>query len=68
MLIQSQSGNRLRSRPASRLHARTHALTDLTSLATFCLSISPIQGITVHSASSGPSISSTHHKPGEAVP
>ena len=64
MLIQSLSGNCLRARPASRLHS----LTDLISLATFRLSASPIQGIAVHSASSDPSVSSTHHKQGEAVP
>lgn len=45
-----------------------HSLTDLTALATFRLSASPIQGTTVHSESSNPSISSTHHKQGEAVP
>ena len=64
MLIQSLSGDCLRSRPASPLHL----LTDLTSLATFRLSASPIQGIAVHSASSEASVSSTHHKQGEAVP
>jgi hypothetical protein len=45
-----------------------HALTDRTALAMFRLSASPIQGITVHSASSGPSVSSTHHKQDEALP
>ena len=27
MMIQTQAGNRLRSRPASRLHSLTHSLT-----------------------------------------
>ena len=38
--IQSQPGLCIRSRPAFRLHS----LTDLTSLATFRLSVSPRQG------------------------
>ena len=62
MMIQTQAGNRLRSRPASRLHSLTHSLTDLTALATFCLRASPIQGIAVHSASTSPSVSSTNYK------
>jgi hypothetical protein len=64
MPIQSQSDSRLRSRPISGLHA----LRALTALTMFRLSASPIQGITVHSASSGPSVPSTHHNQGEALP
>ena len=55
MLIQSLPASRFRSRLISGVHART----DLTALAIACLSALPIQGITAHSASSGPSVSST---------
>ena len=61
MLIQSLSGKLYPLTPGLPLaltHSLTHSLTDLTSLATFRLSASPRQGITVHSASSGLSISS----------
>jgi endonuclease YncB( thermonuclease family) len=49
MLIQSQPNRHLRSRRISGVRA----LTDLTALVIFRLSVSPIQGITAHSASSG---------------
>jgi hypothetical protein len=49
MLIQSQPNRHLRSRRISGVRS----LTDLTALAIFRLSVSPIQGITAHSASSG---------------
>ena len=49
MLIQSQPNRHLRSRRISSVRS----LTDLTALAIFRLSVSPIQGITAHSASSG---------------
>jgi len=46
--------------PLALTHSLTHSLTDLTSLATFRLSASPIQEITFHSASSSPSVLSTN--------
>lgn len=49
MLIQSQPNRHLRSRRISGVRS----LTDLTALVMFRLSVSPIQGITAHSASSG---------------
>jgi endonuclease YncB( thermonuclease family) len=49
MLIQSQPNRHLRSRRISGVRS----LTDLIAFATFRLSVSPIQGITAHSASSG---------------
>jgi len=49
MLIQSQPNRHLRSRRISGVRS----LTDLIALAIFRLSVSPIQGITAHSASSG---------------
>jgi endonuclease YncB( thermonuclease family) len=49
MLSQSQPNRHLRSRRISGVRA----LTDLTALVIFRLSVSPIQGITAHSASSG---------------
>ena len=49
MLIQSQPNRYLRSRRISGVRS----LTDLTALAIFRLRVSPIQGITAHSASSG---------------
>ena len=61
MLSQSQPGHCFRSRRISGVHS----LTDLTALAIVRLSVSPRQGITVHSASSGLSVSTTHHKQGE---
>ena len=48
MPIQSQPGSRLHSRPIPGLYAPT----DLTALAFVRLSVSTIQGITVHSTSS----------------
>lgn len=61
MLIQSPS-DKLYPLTLGLPLALTHSLThsDLTALATFRLSASPIQGITVHSASSGPSVLSTN--------
>lgn len=49
MLIQSQPNRHLRSRRISGVRS----LTDFIALAIFRLSVSPIQGITAHSASSG---------------
>ena len=49
MLIQSQPNRHLRSRRISGVRS----LSDLITLAIFRLSVSPIQGITAHSASSG---------------
>jgi len=49
MLIQSQPNRHLRSRRISGVRS----LTDLTALAIFRLSVSPIEWITAHSASSG---------------
>jgi hypothetical protein len=62
MLIQSLKASRFRSRRISGVHTRT----DLTALPLVCLSSLPIQGITAHSASSGPSVSSTN-KGGNAM-
>ena len=58
MLNQSLPASRFRSRPASG----AHALTDLTALAlSISLSVSPREGCTVHSPSSGLSVSTTSH-------
>jgi hypothetical protein len=62
MLIQSLKASRFRSRRISGVHTRT----DLTALPLVCLSSLPIQGITAHSVSSGPSVSSTN-KGGNAM-
>ena len=56
MLIQSRPNRHLRS------------LTDLTALAIFRLSVSPIQGITAHSASSGQGETRLLSHPGVVMP
>lgn len=56
MPLQSQTGNCFRSRQVPGLHS----ITALTAPAMFRLSDSPIQGITVQSASSGLSVPTTH--------
>ncbi len=54
--MQSQPGRCLHSRPIPGLQP----ITDLTALVIVRLSVSPIPGITVHSAHSGLSVPTTH--------
>jgi endonuclease YncB( thermonuclease family) len=64
MLSQSQPNRHLRSRRISGVRS----LTDLTALAIFRLSVSPIQGITAHSASSGQGETRLLSHPGVVMP
>jgi hypothetical protein len=64
MPIQSQANSRLCSR--SPIPACNHS-PNLTARAMFGLGALAIQGISVYPASSGPSVSSTHHKQEEAL-
>ena len=60
MPIQIQLSNHLCSSLIFGMHARTN----LTALVSVRLSVSTIQGITIYSVSSGPSVSSAHYAQG----